>query len=172
MIGEQSVGKSYALNHFVDSSFAGSAMRCTEGVWLSITPTSDVLIVALDFEGIMRLACQKYGSWHFRRDRVYWTNRTWRYIEIVTKWLLVVNQFVDTFLVLFNAAISNLVRITSKNQRIPCSWRACRCSSETISRSLGTFRTRLRYGFGLHARKNNVENLPELPIIDTISESQ
>ena len=50
--GEQSVGKSYALNHFVDSSFAGSAMRCTEGVWLSITPTSDMLIVALDFEGI------------------------------------------------------------------------------------------------------------------------
>ena len=52
VLGEQSVGKSYALNHFVDSSFAGSAMRCTEGVWLSITPTSDMLIVALDFEGI------------------------------------------------------------------------------------------------------------------------
>lgn len=51
-MGEQSVGKSYALNHFVDTSFAGSAMRCTEGAWLSVTPTDDELIVALDFEGI------------------------------------------------------------------------------------------------------------------------
>ncbi|KAF8306077.1 hypothetical protein DL93DRAFT_2172249 [Clavulina sp. PMI_390] len=51
-MGEQSVGKSYALNHFVDTSFAGSAMRCTEGAWLSVTPTDDELVVALDFEGI------------------------------------------------------------------------------------------------------------------------
>ncbi len=29
MIGEQSVGKSYTLNHLVDSSFAGNAMRTT-----------------------------------------------------------------------------------------------------------------------------------------------
>ena len=49
--GEQSVGKSYALNHLMDTSFAGSAMRCTEGVWLSATPTRDALIVAMDFEG-------------------------------------------------------------------------------------------------------------------------
>jgi hypothetical protein len=26
-------------------------MRCTEGVWLSITPTRDYLVVAIDFEG-------------------------------------------------------------------------------------------------------------------------
>ncbi|KAK0446849.1 hypothetical protein EV421DRAFT_1707267 [Armillaria borealis] len=51
-MGEQSVGKSYTLNHLVDSSFAGSAMRTTEGVWLSVTPTDDALIVALDFEGV------------------------------------------------------------------------------------------------------------------------
>ena len=50
-LGEQSVGKSYALNHLMDTSFAGSAMRCTEGVWLSATPTRDTLIVAMDFEG-------------------------------------------------------------------------------------------------------------------------
>ena len=50
--GEQSVGKSYALNHFVDTSFAGSAMRCTEGVWLSVTPTHNALIVSMDFEGM------------------------------------------------------------------------------------------------------------------------
>ncbi|KDN34398.1 hypothetical protein RSAG8_12515, partial [Rhizoctonia solani AG-8 WAC10335] len=32
-MGEQSVGKSYCLNHFADTSFAGSAMRTTEGAW-------------------------------------------------------------------------------------------------------------------------------------------
>ncbi|KAF8552259.1 hypothetical protein OG21DRAFT_1416462 [Imleria badia] len=51
-MGEQSVGKSFALNHLVDTSFAGSAMRTTEGVWMSVTPTEDTLIVALDFEGV------------------------------------------------------------------------------------------------------------------------
>jgi hypothetical protein len=50
--GEQSVGKSFALNHFVDTSFAGSAMRTTEGVWMSVNPTENALIVALDFEGV------------------------------------------------------------------------------------------------------------------------
>ncbi|KAH9054525.1 hypothetical protein EDB87DRAFT_1580466 [Lactarius vividus] len=51
-MGQQSVGKSYSLNHLVDTSFAGSAMRTTEGVWMSVTPTDEVLIVALDFEGV------------------------------------------------------------------------------------------------------------------------
>ncbi|KAI0302864.1 hypothetical protein B0F90DRAFT_1816439 [Multifurca ochricompacta] len=51
-MGQQSVGKSYALNHLVDTSFAGSAMRTTEGVWMSVTPTDEALIVALDFEGV------------------------------------------------------------------------------------------------------------------------
>ncbi|KAG2116832.1 hypothetical protein DEU56DRAFT_984881 [Suillus clintonianus] len=51
-MGEQSVGKSFSLNHLVDTSFAGSAMRTTEGVWMSVTPTKDVLVVALDFEGV------------------------------------------------------------------------------------------------------------------------
>jgi hypothetical protein len=45
------VGKSFALNHLVDTSFAGSAMRTTEGVWMSVNPTANALIVALDFEG-------------------------------------------------------------------------------------------------------------------------
>ena len=26
-------------------------MRCTEGVWLSVTPTQDALVVSMDFEG-------------------------------------------------------------------------------------------------------------------------
>ncbi|KAG8960525.1 hypothetical protein FRC03_006451 [Tulasnella sp. 419] len=51
-MGEQSVGKSYTLNHIVDSSFAGSALRTTEGVWLSVCPTKELLVVALDFEGV------------------------------------------------------------------------------------------------------------------------
>lgn len=54
-MGEQSVGKSYSLNHFVDTSFAGSAMRCTEGVWLSVTRTRDILVVAMDFEGLQTI---------------------------------------------------------------------------------------------------------------------
>ncbi|KAN0126162.1 hypothetical protein V8E53_015334 [Lactarius tabidus] len=54
-IDEQSVGKSFTLNHLVDTSFAGSAMRTTEGVWLSVSPTNDALIVALDFEGVHSL---------------------------------------------------------------------------------------------------------------------
>ncbi|KAI0959615.1 hypothetical protein AcW1_004397 [Taiwanofungus camphoratus] len=51
-MGEQSVGKSFALNHLVDTSFAGSAMRTTEGVWMSVTPLDNMIIVALDFEGV------------------------------------------------------------------------------------------------------------------------
>ncbi|KAF8607193.1 hypothetical protein BDV93DRAFT_303052 [Ceratobasidium sp. AG-I] len=47
-----SLGKSYCLNHFADTSFAGSAMRTTEGVWLSCTPTDSYLLVSLDFEGV------------------------------------------------------------------------------------------------------------------------
>ena len=32
-MGEQSVGKSFTLNHLVDTSFAGSAMRTTGLFW-------------------------------------------------------------------------------------------------------------------------------------------
>ncbi|CAG8512372.1 14490_t:CDS:10, partial [Funneliformis caledonium] len=49
-MGEQSC-KSYLLNHCVGSTFDGSAMRCTEGVWMSVVKT-DILYVALDFEGL------------------------------------------------------------------------------------------------------------------------
>ncbi|KAF8431197.1 hypothetical protein L210DRAFT_985987 [Boletus edulis BED1] len=50
--GEWSVGIFFALNHLADTSFAGSAMRTMEGAWMSVTPTKDALIVALDFEGV------------------------------------------------------------------------------------------------------------------------
>ena len=70
-MGQQSVGKSFSLNHLLDTSFAGSAMRTTgiisalqqfsteyrtsEGVWMSVTPTDEALIVSLDFEGMFRI---------------------------------------------------------------------------------------------------------------------
>ncbi|CAE6509851.1 unnamed protein product [Rhizoctonia solani] len=75
-MGEQSVGKSYCLNHLADTSFAGSAMRTTEGVWLSCTPTDDYLLVTLDFEGVQSIERSAQE---------------------------------DALLVLFNAAISNMV---------------------------------------------------------------
>ncbi|RHZ90025.1 hypothetical protein Glove_9g277 [Diversispora epigaea] len=51
-MGEQSCGKSYLLNHCLGTTFDGSAMRCTEGVWMSLVKTSKILYVALDFEGL------------------------------------------------------------------------------------------------------------------------
>ncbi|KAH9039451.1 hypothetical protein EDB83DRAFT_2411806, partial [Lactarius deliciosus] len=53
-MGEQSAGKNFTLNHLMDTSFATSAMRTT-GVWMSVSPTEDGLIVALDFEGVHSL---------------------------------------------------------------------------------------------------------------------
>lgn len=50
-MGEQWVEKSFALNHLVDTSFARLAIPTTKGVWMSVTPTTDALIVALVFEG-------------------------------------------------------------------------------------------------------------------------
>jgi hypothetical protein len=68
-MGEKLVGKSFTLNHLVGTSFARSAMPTTglylkrqffstrrlteylEGVWMSVSPTDDELIVALEFEG-------------------------------------------------------------------------------------------------------------------------
>ncbi|KAH9992107.1 hypothetical protein BJV77DRAFT_1003498 [Russula vinacea] len=58
-MGQQSVGKSFSLNHLLDTSFAGSAMRTTEGVWMSVTPTDESLIVALDFEGYIERSRQE-----------------------------------------------------------------------------------------------------------------
>ncbi|CAG8493935.1 13962_t:CDS:10 [Dentiscutata erythropus] len=54
-MGEQSCGKSYMLNHLVGTTFDGSAMRCTEGVWMSLVITKQYLYVALDFEGLKSL---------------------------------------------------------------------------------------------------------------------
>ncbi|CAG8491773.1 7035_t:CDS:10 [Funneliformis caledonium] len=54
-MGEQSCGKSYLLNHLVGSTFDGSAMRCTEGVWMSLVITKKFIYVALDFEGLKSL---------------------------------------------------------------------------------------------------------------------
>jgi len=54
-MGEQSCGKSFMLNHLVGTTFDGSAMRCTEGVWMSLVNTKQCIYVALDFEGLKSL---------------------------------------------------------------------------------------------------------------------
>ncbi|GBB87958.1 hypothetical protein RclHR1_14460001 [Rhizophagus clarus] len=54
-MGEQSCGKSYLLNHLIGSTFDGSAMRCTEGVWMSLVITKKYIYIALDFEGLRSL---------------------------------------------------------------------------------------------------------------------
>jgi hypothetical protein len=52
-LGEQSTGKSFALNHLLDTSFEGAATRTTEGVWMSVVPSSGATVyVVLDFEGV------------------------------------------------------------------------------------------------------------------------
>ncbi|CAG8584575.1 25121_t:CDS:10, partial [Gigaspora margarita] len=51
-MGEQSCGKSYLLNHCLGTTFDGSAMRCTEGIWMSLVKIDKILYVALDFEGL------------------------------------------------------------------------------------------------------------------------
>ena len=94
-MGEQSVGKSFALNHLVDTSFAGSAMRTTEGVWMSVTPTDTALIVALDFEGSFSSVRMDGVCDRENPSGVHSIERSAQE---------------DTLLVLFNTAISNLVR--------------------------------------------------------------
>ncbi|PWN95084.1 hypothetical protein FA09DRAFT_291881, partial [Tilletiopsis washingtonensis] len=52
-LGEQSTGKSFALNHLLDTLFEGAATRTTEGVWMSVVPSSGATVyVVLDFEGV------------------------------------------------------------------------------------------------------------------------
>ncbi|KAG1764546.1 hypothetical protein EDD22DRAFT_951631 [Suillus occidentalis] len=94
-MGEQSVGKSFSLNHLVDTSFAGSAMRTTEGVWMSVTPTRDTLVVALDFEGKLNQSSTRHNM------LISESNQGVHSIERSAQ--------EDTLLVLFNTAISNLV---------------------------------------------------------------
>ena len=42
-MGEQSVGKSFTLNHLVDTSFAGSAMRTTGLFQAAYSPVKAIL---------------------------------------------------------------------------------------------------------------------------------
>lgn len=44
------MGKSYTLDHLLGTSFGGFALQ--EGIWMSMTPTKDSLVVSLEFEGI------------------------------------------------------------------------------------------------------------------------
>ncbi|GES77125.1 hypothetical protein GLOIN_2v1781565 [Rhizophagus clarus] len=51
-MGEQSCGKSFMLNHLVGTSFDGSAMRCSAGIWMSLVNTKEYIYVVLYFEGL------------------------------------------------------------------------------------------------------------------------
>ncbi|ELU39519.1 cytochrome P450 [Rhizoctonia solani AG-1 IA] len=95
LVDSSFTGKSYCLNHFADTSFAGSAMRTTEGVWLSCTPTKDYLLVSLDFEGnlLPTGVFQLYIISHNIHLGVHSIERSAQE---------------DALLVLFNTAISNL----------------------------------------------------------------
>ena len=99
-MGEQSVGKSFTLNHLVDTSFAGSAMRTTEGVWMSVTPTKEALIVALDFEGMS----VEFSEIHTDSPLITGVHSIERSAQE------------DTLLVLFNTAISNLVHFVNRRR--------------------------------------------------------
>ncbi|KAI8847355.1 hypothetical protein BC829DRAFT_477350 [Chytridium lagenaria] len=52
VMGAQSTGKSFMINHIAGTHFDGNAMRCTEGVWMSVRPTIDTIYVCLDYEGL------------------------------------------------------------------------------------------------------------------------
>ncbi|KAJ3100214.1 hypothetical protein HDU96_010418, partial [Phlyctochytrium bullatum] len=56
-MGEQSCGKSYMLNHLLGTAFDGSAMRCTEGAWMSFSLDHGrkTIYVGLDFEGLQSI---------------------------------------------------------------------------------------------------------------------
>lgn len=61
---------------------------------MSVTPTDEALIVALDFEGLLTIF---FASPHLVYDRILGVDSVERSLQE------------DTLLVLFNAAISNLV---------------------------------------------------------------
>lgn len=50
-------GERYADNRYAcaENMLRSAEFACTEGVWMSVTPTDDELIVALDFEGLVDL---------------------------------------------------------------------------------------------------------------------
>jgi hypothetical protein len=69
-------------------------MRTTEGVWMSVTPTKDALVVALDFEGTSNQPL---------------ADIPYRYLPFIGVHSIERSAQEDTLLVLFNTAISNLV---------------------------------------------------------------
>ena len=96
-------------------------LRSTEGVWMSVTPTDDALIVALDFEGLFDYL-QSYQG------------------RLITQFVGVdsVERSLqeDTLLVLFNTAISNLVcQLCPGRDSLLKSNRSC---SAIILHSVGT----------------------------------
>ena len=75
-------------------------MRTTEGVWMSVTPTKETLIVALDFEGMS----VEFSGIHADSALITGVHSIERSAQE------------DTLLVLFNTAISNLVGCVDRQQ--------------------------------------------------------
>jgi len=65
---------------------------------MSVTPTDETLIVSLDFEGRFDAMLHPYDSDHFQSNNTVGVDSIERSLQE------------DTLLVLFNTAISNLVR--------------------------------------------------------------
>ena len=61
-MGEQSVGKSFTLNHLVDTSFAGSAMRTT-GLFYAVRNSESAELSVL--RGCLDV-CITYGGYAYR----------------------------------------------------------------------------------------------------------
>jgi hypothetical protein len=100
---------------------------------MSVTPTKDALIVALDFEGRSRTTSRIAHCASFRHALLF----------VVGVHSIERSAQEDALLVLFNTAISNLVSRTKQHgprevematDHVSC----CRCYSATISRSVVT----------------------------------
>src|SRR5487761_1658617 len=110
-MGQQSVGKSFALNHLLDTSFAGSAMRTTGTVANSVIVCGCTKV---------NRGCMVVCNSHRRCvDRGARLRRSVQLTSALMRLIYHVNCIgvdsverslqEDTLLVLFNTAISNLV---------------------------------------------------------------
>jgi hypothetical protein len=112
-MGEQSVGKSFTLNHLVDTSFAGSAMRTT-GQFLKRSWFKTITDLAQRVFGCLFLPPMMHSSlrWTSKVGDVPRVTRTWAltdFPQMPGVHSLERSAQEDTLLVLFNTAISNLV---------------------------------------------------------------
>ena len=110
-MGQQSVGKSFSLNHLLDTSFAGSAMRTT-GI---VTSTPMITRVCTKVNRGRMVVCNThrrctYSGTRLRRSvRLTSERHDWSITQIAGVDSVERSLQEDTLFVLFNTAISNLV---------------------------------------------------------------